>query len=194
MQRHEALDWIKRGQRRQDVLLRLWQPMTATQLCGVLDMDLDGCSQVLGDLARWALVECLNPSATRSLVFGATDRGHECRGHLSDHRGVPVVAQEHPDIDWELYGSVCFSHRSAIIRALERPMQPATIKRRALFLDPDVRMSANNVRDIIRLFRSQGIVRPLEVDGRFHPLYELTEVGRQFQGLLRGAQMRHPAR
>ena len=52
---------------------------------------------------------------------------------------------------------VCFSHRAAVIQALDRAMQPAAIKRKAKSQNPDLKMSANNVRDVIKLFLQRGI-------------------------------------
>ncbi|MFC1780851.1 hypothetical protein ACFLZ8_01125 [Planctomycetota bacterium] len=94
------------------------------------------------------------------------------------------MAKDLPDIDWELYGWVCFSHRAAIIKALTESMQPAKIKHRAKQQNPKIKMSANNVRDIIKLFLEKEIVEPVKVGKRAHLRYELTELGRNIQGLL----------
>ena len=76
----------------------------------------------------------------------------------------------------------------AIIKAMKEPLQPATIKRRARSLDPNLRMSANNVRDVIRLLLDRGIVRRVEIKKKRHPRYELTELGRVIQELLLRAE------
>ncbi len=89
-----------------------------------------------------------------------------------------------PNLDWTLYGSVCFTHRSAIIKVLTEPMQPSTIKRKARSRDATLHMSANNVRNVIRLFLAQGIVHPVHVRKKAHLRYELTEIGKRFQELL----------
>lgn len=55
-------------------------------------------------------------------------------------------------------------------------------------MDPLIRMSANNVRDIIRLFLKRGIVQSVAVSGIRHPNYQLTPKGIQLQELLLRAE------
>lgn len=94
-----------------------------------------------------------------------------------------------PDIDWSLYGSVCYRHREAIIKILSEPLQPSEIKRRARIRFAGIRMSANNVRDVMRIFVRQGIVRKIYVKRQRHPRYELTEQSRVFRDLLLQAEV-----
>ena len=82
------------------------------------------------------------------------------------------IAHDCPNLDWQLYGDVCYSHRAAVVRVLTEPMQPAQIKRKALFKDSRIRMSANNVRDVIRLLLAKGIVEPVMVKGEGWVLLE----------------------
>ena len=91
-------------------------------------------------------------------------------------------------VDWNLYGKVCYRQREAVLRALVRAMQPIEIKRRAKSQNSQLKMSANNARDVIQYFLDEGIVRKLEIGGRTYPLYEPTEVGRKFQFLLLQAE------
>ena len=84
---------------------------------------------------------------------------------------------------------MCFTHRAAIVRALNEPLQPATIKRRARARQPQLRMSANNVRDIIHLLAAWGVVRPVQVRRKAHLRYELTKNGRAIQQLLEQAEV-----
>ena len=67
-------------------------------------------------------------------------------------------------------------------------MQAAAIKRRARYLDPTVRMSANNVRDVLRALLSRGVVRVVWLRKKAHPRFELTEKGLQLQEQLRRAK------
>jgi hypothetical protein len=94
-----------------------------------------------------------------------------------------------PQIDWTLFGWVCFSHRAAVLKALTMPLQPATIKRRARSQVPGLRMSANNVRDVIRLFLEKGIVRPVHLRKRTFPAYEPTATGQALRELLFRAEV-----
>lgn len=113
---------------------------------------------------------CLNPHARRSRLYARTNAA------------LPV------GVDWALYGWVCFSQRRAVLLALDAPRYPAAIKRRARYLHPGIRLSANNVRDIIRLFVARRIVRPIPARGRTYPDYELTPTGATLQRLLWEAQ------
>lgn len=69
---------------------------------------------------------------------------------------------------------------------MTEPMQPATIRRMACRRFPELRMSANNVRDVIKLFQERGLVE--RVPGRrkrSHPRYVLSEVGEKARWLSR---------
>ncbi|TWU21301.1 hypothetical protein [Bythopirellula polymerisocia] len=168
-----------------DVLSILTQPVTATQLARQLRIPLDRCSNVLSGLCSQGLICCVNPEATRSRLFWLSESGRKYKNAQEAH---PVGTTDMQSIDWRLYGTVCFSHRSEVIRTLSEPLQPAQIKRRAAFRKPGLRMSANNVRDVIRYLKSHGVVRPVHLKKRAHPLYELTELGHHFQRLLLKAE------
>ena len=100
------------------------------------------------------------------------------------------ITHDYPDLDWTLYGDVCYSHRAAVIKCLNQPMQPAQIKRRALFQNPDIKMSAGNVRDVLRSLRTKGVVQPVKPEKKAHPRYQLTDVGTHMQRLLLQAEVR----
>jgi hypothetical protein len=104
-------------------------------------------------------------------------RVHVQAGRLNWNTDLPVV-------DWHLYGWLCYRHRAAILKTIVEPMQPATIKRKARSHDPTLRMSANNVRDVMRLFLWKSIVRQVWIRKKRHPRYELTEVGKILRQLL----------
>ncbi len=176
--------WIDASPRRKTVLHGLAQPLTATQLAKPTGLTRAACSRVLSDLAHRGLARCLSPAARRSRVYGLTRAGKALRSHyVSD---APRRVQG--PIDWPLFGWVCFRHRAAIVRALSSPMQPAEIKRRARSLDRSLRVSAGNVRDVVKLFLRRGIVSAVSLRKRAHPRYELTPVGQQLRELLISAE------
>ena len=72
----------------------------------------------------------------------------------------------------------------AIVCALKRPLQGAEIKRRALLRDPTLKMSANNVRDALRLMLKKKIVCRISIKRKAHPRYMLTFMGQQFRFIL----------
>ena len=189
MQRVNAYPWLLQGNHRQAVVAHLFQPSTARQLAHLLGVGTDACMKALWGLTIYELVRCLNPAAPASRLYWLTAMGVQCQRRLRQELGLPPFRHDLPRIDWSLYGSVCFSHRAAIIKALTEPLQPATIKRRALQRDPQLRMSANNVRDVIRLFQKRDVVRPIHFRGHKHIRYELTDLGRELRNLLLRAEV-----
>lgn len=181
--------WLIQSSRRQRVLCEVIQPLTATQLAKRLRIQRDECSVLLKELALYDLVRCFNQTARRNRIYWITDTGHACQRKLQADQEQPPHTFDFPVVDWSLYGEVCFRHRSAIVRALVDPMQPAEIKRRARARNSSLRMSANNVRDAIRDLREYDVVRPVRVKGAAHIHYELTDLGRCCQFLLRRADV-----
>jgi len=163
MKSQEAAQWLEKSKKRKQLLLGLKQPMTALQLSKQTGINLDQCSSLLGQLVLCNLVKCLNPSVKRSRIYWLTPVGILCQKKLSKDKSLPNFAKNLSDVNWELYGWICFNHRAAIIKALTKPMQPATIARRATQHNPRIKMSANNTRDVMRLFRQKGLVRPVMV-------------------------------
>jgi hypothetical protein len=169
------------GRLRQRVCLAVTQPMTATQLSGRLDRSLARCSKALLGLKSHKLMKCLNPAALRNRLFWLTPLGKRLRRHLDNQASS---SYDFPHIDWKLYAKVCFSQRSQVIRTLAFPMRPSEIKRRAARLFPGCRMSANNVRDVIRYLTTRGVTCPVKLRKRKYPKYRLTEIGLRMRRLL----------
>jgi DNA-binding HxlR family transcriptional regulator len=169
------------GKLRRNICLAVKQPMTAMQLSGRLGRPLGRCCKALRGLRVHRIVRCLNPGALRNRVFWFTPLGKRLRRHLGS---AEPFSGKFSCTDWKLYAKLCFSHRSRVIQALTSPMQPSKIKRKAAQLFPGLRMSANNVRDVIRYLVAHGIVRPVQLKKRMHPGYELTEVGQKMRRLL----------
>ena len=180
----DAYAWLLQSERRVRFLLNWDQPLTSKQLARRLGMGLDACRKVIRELAVYRLVRCLNPTARSSRVYDLTLLGTACQRKACGEMDHPVPPHFVPKIDWPLYGWVCFRHRGAILKALVKPMSPAEIKRWARGRDPNLRMSANNVRDVIRLFRERGIVEPIHERRKARPRYQLTETGVPLRDLL----------
>ncbi len=157
--------------------------MTATQLSRLTGLDLDPTMFVVRRLIKLQFLRCLNPQARRSRLYWLTAAGAAYSRRFGSER-----CDDQPSIDWDLYGWVCYSHRAAILRTLVGPLQPCEIKRKARFDNPGLRMSANNVRDVIRLFVGKGIVRSVPGVRRAHPRYELTTLGDVLRTLLLRAE------
>lgn len=158
--------------------------MTAIQLSRRLDLKRYSCMSALRELAQRGLMTCLNPTARQSRLYWLTEAGVRAQNRLRREAGAAGLVHDLPDVNWEQYGFVCYSHRAAIVCVLSEPLQAATIKRRARRRWSSLRMSANNVRDAVKLLRTAGIVRAVRVRRRKHPRYELVEDCRGFPRLL----------
>jgi DNA-binding Lrp family transcriptional regulator len=182
--------WVWLGGRRKEVLRALEYPLTTRQLARRIDVMRDGIGYAMRELHQRGLVECLNPTATSCRIYGTTALGARCRQSLfgrEEPRDLGAGLEYPPKDDrvfYELLGWCSYVHRSAIIRAMEGQMQPASVKRRAKQLFPDLRMSANNCRDAMKLMESRGIIRRVGVRGKTHPRFALTKLGRRIRELL----------
>ena len=76
--------WLCQGIRRQQVLVALRQPLTSKQLALGLELSLKRCSAIVWELRIYGLVDCLNPRAQRSRVYGLTPRGFKQSARASD--------------------------------------------------------------------------------------------------------------
>ncbi len=184
MQTSNVYEWTKKEENRKKIILSMRQPLTAKQISRTARISVDSCSYLLGKFAAKGIAICLNPNARSSRLYWLTDLGQKCRKRLHRELSLPEEQYDFPSVNWVLYGWVCFSHRAAIIRILTEPMQPSAMKRRLRNVNSTVKISANNVRDVIRLFLQEGIVQKVFVRKKAHPLYELTDLGKQFQQLL----------
>ena len=180
----EVYNWLTQGKRRKKIIAHLKQPMTAKQLARITGMREDCCSYVLKELSAYWLVYCLNPEARRSRLYWLTDKCKQYQVEILKTYGLPVYAYDFPVVDWKLYGWVCYSHRAAVINVLTEPLQPASIRRKIKQQAPSMKISANNVADILRLFLEKRIVKPVRIRRKAFWRYELTELGSKLQTLL----------
>lgn len=184
-------EWTAKEENRRRILISMKQPLTAKQISKRTRIDLDTCSYILGRFVSKGLSVCLNPDARNSRLYWLTDLGRRCQMRLRQELNLPEQTEKAfdlPSVNWELYGWVCFNHRAAVIRTMTGPMQPSEVKRILRVHKSKMKISANNIRDIVKLFLSRGIVRPVKIRKKAHLRYELTEVGNQFRQLLMQAE------
>lgn len=163
-------------------MIALRQPLTTRQISKKIGVPLSHCGHRIVLLADLGLLICLNPTAQNSRVYGLSETGHRYRQRCSE--GKPLSPYHQPDIDWTLYGWLCFRHRAAVLNALTAPLQPSRIKRLLRLSKPHIRISANNIRDIIKQFQAKGLVQPVRQPGKAHRLYQLTETGTKLRQVL----------
>ncbi len=172
------------GGDRKKILIAVNQPMTAKQLSKMTGIPVNTCSYLIGKLSLKGTLVCLNPGAIKSRLYWLTKFGIRCRKQLHHDSGLLFKEYTLPDIDWHLYGWVNFNHRATVIKALTAPMQPSEIKRFLRVHRSSVKISANNIRDIIKLFLARNIVRSVKIKKKAHPRYELTDLGIKLRHLL----------
>ena len=184
MELEEVYEYLIQSERRKEVVIQITQPLTVKQLTKLTGFSLDVCSYVLWELDTYELVECLNPAARRSRLYWLTDLGVDCQKKLRKQLGMQVREHDFPQVPWAIYGWVCFGQRSAVLKAIREPMQPIAIMDALRSQNRDIRMSVNNVRDVIHLFLSKEIVTKVHFPRRFYPRYVLTSLGKKLQRLL----------
>ncbi len=190
MQNSNVHKWLTEKEDRRKILITLDQPLTAGQISKRVGIPLDSCSHILRKMKKRNLTSCMNPKSRNSRLYGLTRKGQVYRNQLNKKIGIPMKKYNSPDIDWQLYGWVCFDHRAAVIKALNEPMRASEIKKVLRLHKPNINISANNIRDIIRLFAAKNIVEPVKVKKMAYPRYQLTDIGIQLKKLLTNAQMK----
>jgi len=165
-------------------LLTFNQPLTAKQVSGKTGIPEDICGNLMGKFAKNSLITCLNPAAGNSRLYWLAELGKRYQMELCSQLNLPYTEYILPNIDWQLYGGVCFKHRSAVIITLTEPMQPAKIKQILRIQKPNIKISANNIRDVIKWLLANKIVQPVKIRKKAHLRYELTDLGRILKQLL----------
>ncbi|GFO81548.1 MAG: hypothetical protein A49_11750 [Methyloceanibacter sp.] len=150
--------------------------MTAKQLAKRTELSIDKVSRALATLRQKQLATCLTPTKPRARIHWFTHSGINAASILRAEAGLEQL-RALSNMDWDLYSDACHSHRTAVLLALEKPMQAAAVKRKARFQNSSLRMSANNARDVLNYFEHMGIVRRVFVRKSMHPHFELTELG-----------------
>ena len=184
-----ALNWTATKEEA-DTLLAMSQPLTATQLARKTNKPRDRCSFLLRSFTSLGLTRCINQSMLRSRLFWPTKLGRVCQTTLVIRYQRSPIEYDLPMIDWNLYSQVTYSHRAAVIKHLSYPMQPTHIRRIAVSKDPGLKLSANNVRDVVRFLCTNSLVNVVGKSQSGHRLYDLAKEGKQMQRLLIRAEQR----
>lgn len=187
-----AAEWLEQAARRRIVLAHLKQPLTPAQLARLTGISLDYCSHTLSAMVKLGLVECVNPEAVAARLFWVTREGRAVQAEQRRKLGLRPLAYDFPRVDWKLYAWACHAHRSAVIKAMEPgvPMQPAAIRLRIRRTQSEVRISLNNVLDVVWRLPEKGIADLVALRGKARPAYMLTEEGRKIRELLFRAETR----
>ena len=188
----QAYYWLGLSEKRKLILSNLHQPLTATQVASRTGIGRDSSLHHLWSLTLRKILRCLNRDTRYSRLYWLTGLGQACQRRMRKDAGQGSLVHQYPKIPWDLYSSVCYRHRSAVIEAMRGQMQAAAIKRKALSRDSTLRMSANNVRDVMKYLVETEVVEEIRVRKRRHPRFELTDLGLEFQKLLLGVRIPCP--
>jgi len=180
----ENINQLKDTESYNRILLAFTQPLTAKQVSKKIGIPVNTCSYVIAKYVQKGIFTCLNPKARNSRLYWLTNAGILCQKELCRKLNIACIKPNLPDIDWELYGWICFSHRAMVIKALTSAMQPSEVKRVLRLQKANTRISYSNIRDVVRLLLSKSIVRPVRVKREANLQYELTESGIKLQQLL----------
>ena len=188
----QACYWLRLSEKRRLILANLSQPLTATQAASRTGIGRDSCLHHLWSLTLRRILRCLNTDTRYSRLYWLTGLGRTCQRRIRKDAGQGSWVHRYPKIPWDLYSSVCYRHRSAVVEAMRGQMQAAVIKRRALSRDSTLRMSANNVRYVMKYLVETEVVQKIQVKKKKHPRFELTDLGLEFQRLLLGVRVPCP--
>ena len=188
----QAYYWLRLSEKRRLILANLSQPLTATQAARRTGIGRDSCLHHLWSLTLRGILRCLNRDTRYSRLYWLTGLGRICQRRIRKDAGQGPLVHQYPKIPWDLYSSVCYRHRSAVVEAMCGQTQAAVIKRKALSRDSTLRMSANNVRDVMKYLVETEVVQKIRVKKKRHPRFELTDLGLEFQRLLLGVRVPCP--
>lgn len=180
----ETEHWLRQGEERLSLLRALTQPVTAAQLAARVKKLTSTVCEHLRQLRVYDVVACLNPTAHRGRVYWLTGIGVDAVCRLFE-RVQPLEAPK--GINWSMYGDLSFPYRRAVLLSMRGRMRPAQVKKQALAGDGRLRMSVDNCREVLYWMRTRGVVRAVRPRGERRKCYELTEVGKACQQLMRQA-------
>lgn len=175
---------IRKIKAEKKILLAFAQPLTIKHISQKTGIPENLCRHIVARYVQNGQLICLNHTARKSRVYWLTQSGILQQKKLCKKLNITNIKPDLPNIDWQLYGWVCFIHRSMVIKTLTMAMRPSEVKKVLRFRKPGMKISANNIRDVLRLLLSKAIVRPVKVKNRTYLRYELTETGTKFRQLL----------
>ncbi len=117
-------------------------------------------------------------------MYYLTEYGFELRKRFGRDDKVDIDS-----VDWNLYGWACFRHRTPVLKAVSELMSPPMIYHRLRMKNEKLRISRNNVTDIIRLLHQRGLIEQVYVKKHKHPWYQLTKKGQRIRELLLSAEV-----
>lgn len=180
----EALYWLHQGTLRQQLLLSIHQPHTVGQLSRRLHARIGHCARAMRYLVRYQLAMCLTPHHKRNKVYWLTTFGADCQRELTKHHGTEEISHVLPDVDYEVYASICTRHRRVLVKHLTKPMFPGEVRRAALSSEPHQRISNGNARDVMASLVRLGVAEKEQAPHYGRKKYQLTSDGKHMQSLL----------
>jgi len=168
-------------------MLTMNQPLTSTQLNRKTGIPGDTCSYILAECQARGICLCLNAEASSSRLYYLTKLGLKLRQRLTGNHGTDQVDLD--SVDWDLYSWACFRHRSAVVKTLTELMPPPMIRKHLMLKNTNLKISRNNITDILKLLHEKGLIEKVFIKKRKHPWYKPTEQAQQIRKLLLSAEV-----
>jgi hypothetical protein len=168
--------WLKKDKRRETLLLSFIQPATAKQLSNRTEIKFSICNSFMKKLSAFGLSICRNSDSQRGKLYDLTDAGEVVLKQIANERGITVRYW----IDWKLFACLAFNQRSDVLLTWRNPnesLRAIEIKERAQKQKPSTKMSANNVRDVLRYLTENALVIKILKPRSTFPRFEITELG-----------------
>lgn len=170
-----------KSKRQRQILSEANQPMTVSQIARKSALSLNWSSDCLRNLRDRKLFRCFNSDAGMGRIYWLTRRGRRAQETLYSKKGLRTPKRFCPAVDWNLYGRVCSSHRSAVIMAMDGGMKLTEIRMKACKENKNLRMSISNCRDVVSFLTRYYILRRGLTDPS---IFKLSGLGRKFRKLL----------
>ena len=161
--------YVRRSVRRQRFMELLNQPMTPSQLAMHAGMTTKTACKVVAELREHGLIECLAPGMQRGRPYARTGLGEAV--WLLIKQRPESSASKLPQKDHASYASVCHRHRSVVVRGLGTPRRASQIKQWVRTNLPGVKISANNVRDVLRKLTCLDVAKRVNSEQDHYPVY-----------------------
>ncbi len=183
-----VVDWILKSRNRLLILKALSLPLTVVQIANRVGLAHSGCSRSIGHLKEKNLIFCHNKEARLARLYWLTDWGKYIRSEFEKSQGFPKIESLPRNLNWNALARSAHRQRSEVIKSLEGTMQAVTVRKKARYLNSNLKMSTNNCRDVIQKFLlKEGIVTKTEVIGKGHIHFKLTEKGEVIKSHLQKA-------
>jgi len=146
------------------------------------------CKKSMYFLRAYGLVTCLTPYRTRHRLYWLTQLGADCQEGLVQHHRLERIPHSFPELDYAVYAALTARNRRAVVLSLTYPMRAMEVKKRAIGVYPQIRMTGDHTRELLRRLVRLGVVEREFAFDRSYSRFRLSATGRLMHNLLLGAE------